>query len=104
LSSIGRYIPKANARPDTPHSSVATANTPPMPYRNHGAPLVPITPRSTAAIALGCGAGSGCRWPGPGEKPYTFAIRMMTAVVATEATTAPRRFEISMRRGVAPSQ
>ena len=29
FSSIGRYIPSANARPEMPHISTATAKTPP---------------------------------------------------------------------------
>ena len=36
LSSIGRYMPRAKASPETPHISAATANTPPIAVQEPG--------------------------------------------------------------------
>ena len=52
--------------------------------------------RSTAAMALACGAGSGSV-PGAGVKPYTLASRMMTAVTVTDASTEPMMLHHWMR-------
>ena len=104
MRSIGRYMPRANARPETPTISTATAITAPRPYRNHGASPADIIERATAAMALAWGAGIGLGWAAERTYPSVWANSSMTAVTVSEASAAPPISDHWMRRGVPPTQ